>query len=275
MDEAIYPVIGIEQTLPIYVSGIGYCDYQYHVIRKEGYPCSQINCCLKGEGRLIVHGREYHIRPNTSFFLPKNLPHEYYTTGWLWENHWIVIQGIHSDSILEHLGLEDAVVISHLDIQKLDSMWNKMLHKIKKDKLWGGYYASATLYEYLLEYSKEHNQNEVTSRHEKGQTYSQIIEYIEQHYASDLTLKTLADLAHISEQHLCKVFKEQFQMRPFEYITKYRIQKAKQLLANHELTVQEISSIVGYHDSSYFCRLFKESEHITPKAFSSLVSPPV
>ena len=270
MNEYLYPIIGQESSLPLFVNGIGGCDWQYHVIRDEGFPHNQINFCVGGCGKLFVDGKEYTIEPKTSFFLPPHVPHEYYTVDDIWVNHWITFDGEYVDELMKNLGFNKPFVVYHDDTTKFEYLWSKMLRSIKDDKIYGGCYASGFLYEYLIEYYRIHNRNEVINLHERANTYLQIIEYIELNYSKDITLKMLANLVQVSEQHLCKIFKEQFQMRPFEYITRFRIQKAKQLLTDRSLSVQEVAAMVGFHDCSYFCRIFKESEKITPRAFSHI-----
>ena len=59
-------------------------------------------------------------------------------------------------------------------------------------------------------------------------------------------------------------------MRPFEYLAKRRIQKAKLMLVQDKYTVNEIAQIVGYNDCSYFCSVFKKHEGISPAEFRAL-----
>ncbi|MBP3742214.1 MAG: hypothetical protein J6J00_04450 [Treponema sp.] len=49
-----YPILGKEKELPLYLINMGLQECQDHIIRKEGYPCSQILFCTKGSGTLII-----------------------------------------------------------------------------------------------------------------------------------------------------------------------------------------------------------------------------
>ena len=106
MNQSIYPIGGSERELPVYVYGIGFNDWQFDIVRKEGYPHHQIIYCTRGEGRLVFDGKEYVISPNMCFLLPANYPHEYYTIGDLWETHWIAFNGTSADAILEKWNAE-------------------------------------------------------------------------------------------------------------------------------------------------------------------------
>ena len=72
---------------------------------------------------------------------------------------------------------------------------------------------------------------------------------------------------------LCRLFKDCYRMRPFEYLAKVRIGQAKIMLAQEKYTVNEIAQIVGYNDCSYFCSVFKKHEGISPAEFRALNCP--
>ena len=78
------------------------------------------------------------------------------------------------------------------------------------------------------------------------------IEYIEQNYQKNIRLEDLCEVANVSKQHLCRLFKNTLQMRPMEYVTKVRIQHAKSLLITTNYSIKEIAEMVGFSDNSYF-----------------------
>lgn len=262
-DEALYPIISSESTLPVYIHGTGWCTHQYHAIRNDGYPIAQINYCTSGTGELIVHNKKYVIQKGMSFFLPAKLKHEYYAVTNHWSLHWITFAGNQLTNLLTHFKMLDAIVLTHTPLSKIDTLWSQIFHAIKKDTQYGSYRASAYLYEYLLEYHYDFlNSCEKVSH--KEEKLAPIIDYINLHYMEELSLMDLAQLSHISPQYLCKQFQNTFNMRPFEYITKKRIQVAKGLLLSGQYSVNETATLIGYHDSSYFCRLFRKYEHMSP-----------
>ena len=83
----------------------------------------------------------------------------------------------------------------------------------------------------------------------------------------ELGLKELSRVAGLSPQYLCRIFKDCLNLRPFEYIAGKRIQEAKRLLIEGELTVNEIAAMTGYNNCSYFCSVFKKHEMLSPAQF--------
>ncbi len=95
-----------------------------------------------------------------------------------------------------------------------------------------------------------------------------VLDYIVEHYAESITLKTLSDLMMVTPQHLCTLFRKTMHARVFEYINLYRISVSKQLLVDvTERSIREIAGLVGFDDVSYYCFIFKRFEGLTPGEF--------
>lgn len=267
MNQSIYPISGSERDLPVYVFGIGFNDWQFDVVRKEGYPHHQIIYCTRGQGRLIFDGREYTISQNMCFFLPANYPHEYYTIGDLWETHWIAFNGFAADEILQKLDFTEPCVFILQDLYSLENIFQKIYSTLKSDKLYGTFTSSGLTYDFLLEFHRL-----VYNKIENGGVANKsilmnVIDYIEEHYTEDIELATLCKLVNKTPQYLCKIFKRQLGFRPIEYITKKRIQHAKHLLLSTNKSINEISNTVGYDDISYFGVMFKKCEGVSPSEY--------
>lgn len=91
-----------------------------------------------------------------------------------------------------------------------------------------------------------------------------VMDYIEEHYAEDISLDLLADKVKISRGYLSSYFKEKTGMNFIDYLNELRINKAKQLLEDSDLKVQDIAEKVGYLNSSSFFRMFKRMTGVTP-----------
>lgn len=266
--EAFFPEIPADFKIPFIVNHIGSAQEQCHIIQKNGAFADQIIYGKSGEGILNVEGKEYKIEPNTCFFLPKNVPHEYYPTS-KWRTNWISFSGTCVAETLECLELNKVTVLHLTDVTKLEVLFKSIFNALKSDKLYGLYSSSPYVYELLIEFKRYIVEtNEPQFR--KSNSLLPILNYIDDNIAEQFTLEQLAQILDITPQYLCRLFKDGMGVRPFEYITKQRIQTAKKYLADRSIKITEIAKLIGFQDTSYFCLMFKRYEGITPTEFRKL-----
>ncbi|KRE73821.1 helix-turn-helix domain-containing protein [Paenibacillus sp. Soil750] len=97
-----------------------------------------------------------------------------------------------------------------------------------------------------------------------------ILEYLNQHLEQDITLDIMADKLNITPGYLSTYFKEKTGANFSDYLNGLRIQKAKELLNNLDLKIQEISVKVGYQNVNSFIRMFKRYSGITPGEYRKM-----
>ena len=90
-------------------------------------------------------------------------------------------------------------------------------------------------------------------------------QYLERHFAEQISLEQLAEQAHLSVRHFCREFKHLFGIPPIEYLTHIRMQTAGFLLLDNNINSTEISSRVGYDSYSHFCALFRQHHGVSPR----------
>lgn len=101
----------------------------------------------------------------------------------------------------------------------------------------------------------------------KTQSLSEVAGWIEQHYMEPLSLGQLSEQFFINKYYLERIFHEQYGMTVNSYLMQVRITNAKRLLRFSDLSLSEIGHQVGIHDNSYFTKVFRKVEGITPKEF--------
>lgn len=267
MSYSIYPINSPASKLPIQVVGIGYEDDQPHVYRKDGFTLPQIFICIGGEGILKVNDTTYTISRGSFYFLTANTPHEYYSTSGNWEVEWIVLSGNQSDDILSELRLDQTLVVKSNSIEMIEDLYQKIITTLKSDDNVGVVISSGILYEILGHLFQIVYQNHREENSEIHYKINKVKLYIDDHYNQEISLEELSSLVDITPQYLCRIFKKYTNLRPFQYITMKRIQKAKILLSDNKLSVNEIARLVGFNDCSYFCSIFKKNEMMSPTEF--------
>lgn len=95
----------------------------------------------------------------------------------------------------------------------------------------------------------------------------EILKDIKENYTKEISLTSLAQTYNISVSYLSERLKEQLGMSFSEYLISKRIQKAKELLKNERLSVQQVGEQSGYKDYYYFIKVFKKATGISPSKY--------
>ena len=112
-------------------------------------------------------------------------------------------------------------------------------------------------YEEFLDRSMSESRDEVAA----------VKNYIYNHYAEDLNLETLAEKVYLSSGYLSFIFKKETGMNLNRFIRVFRMEKAKELLRTTNMKVAMVSEQVGFANSSYFCRSFREYYGSSPESY--------
>ena len=267
VNQSIYPNNPQVRQLPIYLVGIGGSEYQGHVNRPEGYYWNQLLYSVKGQGCLKTDTHTVTLSEGWFFFLPNGAPHEYYPVTETWEVRWVVFDGYAWPQITKELGLTRPIFLKPDDCSSLEKIYNKMFVAQKTDKVFCDFTCSGLIYDYLLEFYRQVTTKNSSGGNDKSELLMPVLNYIDDHFAQDFPMTALAELAGVSSQHLCRIFKETMHMRPTEYLTYRRLGEAKHLLRHTCLSIAEIGAKCGFPDPGYFSTVFKRYEGMSPAEY--------
>jgi AraC-like DNA-binding protein len=96
---------------------------------------------------------------------------------------------------------------------------------------------------------------------------AEVIKYINDNYHAEITIQSLAELAHLSISQFERKFKKLLNTTPLKYITKLRLNSACELLSQGNSSITKIALSVGYYDHSYFTKIFTRELGTTPKEY--------
>jgi len=103
--------------------------------------------------------------------------------------------------------------------------------------------------------------------YQSKQLISQIKMYLLDNYNRDINLEDAAATVNLSPNYFSSLFKQEFGVNFTDYITKIRMDKAKELMKENSYALKEISFLVGYKNPNYFSRVFKKHHNQSPKQF--------
>lgn len=156
------------------------------------------------------------------------------------------------DPLIQHMGL---ALKAELEVGGVDS------------RLYAESMASALSMHLLRRYSLRKQEIRNYTGGLPKYKFKEAIAYIHDHLDQNLTLVELSSVVHMSPHYFASLFKQSTGLTPHQYVTKCRIDKAKQLLLSHDLTLVEICQQVGFQNQSHFTRVFRQYTTTTPKAY--------
>ncbi|MDD6484451.1 MAG: response regulator [Clostridiales bacterium] len=101
----------------------------------------------------------------------------------------------------------------------------------------------------------------------KDRKIEEVVNYVDEHFCEDISLKWLAKKFCIEHKYLSKLFKKYVNKGYVEYITQKRMDAAKKMLGEEKLTISEIARSLSYDEPNYFTVVFKRNVGITPREY--------
>ncbi|MHA7963238.1 AraC family transcriptional regulator [Paenibacillus sp. CAU 1782] len=163
--------------------------------------------------------------------------------------------------------------------QQFIGLLREMKQTFDGPKAWGWEYEVSilTVRLWLLFIANISLSAEETSHYNKLQQerLQLMLSYIHQHYSQPVSLKEIADVAHLSVSECTRSFKKTVRMTPYDYLVRYRIKKSCDLLLSSDHTITEIAELVGFNHVNHFIQSFKKQHNQTPRAFRKMRNEPV
>ena len=244
----------------------------------------QITMATRGRLTIQINGIDYILETGQAVFINKSVLHiaTHLTPGgeYVSFNFPEKLLGFYTDSAMEKsyvLPFTNSYLLSlgingetTWEKQILEILWEmKKCFERKTDWGWQYEISIKTVQLWLILISNLTLSEEESAKHNRLQQerLQLMLSFIHQNYSHDITLKGIADAAHVSVSECTRSFKKSIRMTPYSYLVKYRIQRSCDLLASTEATITEIARRVGFNHVNHFIQSFKKHLNRTPKEF--------
>ncbi len=105
-------------------------------------------------------------------------------------------------------------------------------------------------------------------RPRKGmRTYESICLYVQENFRGPISREIVAQHFGLSPTHVSRLFRQEGFMRYSDYVNLVRVNRAKFVLRNYNMTLKEVAANCGYSDAAYFCQVFKKISKVTPAQY--------
>lgn len=248
-------------------AGHFYCVDGYHLVRKN-YNSLLVSHILDGTFTYIKEGKHITARKGDTVILDCYRPHEYYTND-SFESIWIHLAGANSYDLFEEIEKNHGNLIKCKDIQHLRKLLFRIFDGMKGDNPTTELSVSLDIYKIFTELL---NPQSIKGKGEKSYDDNiQIVkDYIAENLNENFTVGKLAEIVNMSSSHFSRVFKQQTGFSPYDYVLLSRLNRAKYLLLETDMSIASIAYDIGFNSESNFIYFFSENEGISPGKFRKL-----
>ena len=191
------------------------------------------------------------------------------------------------DSFIRRVAAEAGVGPKEIEVLPLFSAREPQIERIgmamfsemESGGLGGELYAESLANVLALHLLRHHSSLGRSSRRktERGGSFSErgferAIDYINDNLARKVTLTEIAEVAHVSPYHFARLFKSTAGLSPHQYVIQRRVERAKTLLADGDLTIAEVAQAVGFANQSHLAFHVRRLLGVSPKALQRGVS---
>lgn len=252
----------LDGSYPLKFYDIGLNWVQHKVYRPRGFEYYHWLQTDKGRGVVKIGANTFYLEENQGFFIRPNVAYTCYPDSKEWITSFFTFEGTLSKDICDFLGLNDFQIYKNINFELKNFIKNNYSIFSKTDYS-SSLDQSALVYQFLMILKKNayigglyFTQSDIVNR---------INEYIRTNYREKISNNDLSELTEYSISQMIKLYKAEVKETPMEFLMKYRLRMAKELLDfNPELSIKEISEMVGYSNPSYFVDQYKRFFSVTP-----------
>ena len=226
------------------------CETRTYNSKSETHSHDYNQLILPLEGELILKtSRDNIVDENHLMLLPTDCDHSYYSKD---KNKFLVVD---IPPVMKNIlaGMD----FSYEYRQYMDQKWRAIRYLLLEESRRNDASSLIELVRYACSFLEK-------------EKMAPSLQYIHENYQSKISIRTLAEIESFNVSYFIEWFTKKTGVTPNVYIQKLRLEKAKKLLADTELSLMMIAQLVGYEQQSSLTRLFKNYENISPSEYRKL-----
>lgn len=227
-----------------------------------------IHYILSGKGTYQVGDQKYELHGGQGFLIePEAVTFYKADAKEPWSYLWIGFSGEQAEVYLQDLGLNNNQLVFQSEQGKeLKKIVLKML-KYDTFSQTNQYYLQSLLYEFFAELTKDAQIEAVTKETKESIYVQKAINFIRNNYSAGIGVRDIAEHVCVSRSYLYKLFEENLQMSPKDFLTQFQISRSKELLTVTELSIEGVALSCGYGDALVYAKAFKKVMGMPPSQY--------
>ena len=238
--------------------GFAQCE-PLHSYGPASRPNYIIHYIMDGKGIYQVGEKKYKLSKGQGFLIePEELTFYQADQEEPWSYLWVGVGGTGAKKFIQDIGLNSQQRIFRCaDGEKLNEIVMDMM-KHTRSTVSDLYYLQGKLYELFSVLASDVVIEELMEENKENRYIQEAVTYIRNHYAAGLTVEELAGYLGVNRSYLYTLFKNKLQLSPKEFLTKFRISRAREQLILTEESVENIAVACGYHSTLVFTKNFNK-----------------
>ena len=231
---------------------------------------------LAGRGVLRSAGpdggdREFRLGPGSGFLICPGQVNTYWADEQdPWTYAWVEIDGIQAQKRFELAGLDAEHPVYRPRNHRLHQDVEHELTYIANHKDRSALHLLGHLYLFLDALAQASStRRELRSQSQRGFYIQEAVTYIAQNYHRDITVEKIAEACNLNRTYFGRMFKKAIGHTPQEYLTRFRLARAIDLMRSTDYPISRIAQLVGYPNPLHFTKVFKKEYGMSPRAWRS------
>lgn len=221
-----------------------------------------------GSGELAYEGKKHKLTAGDCVFIDCEPLYAHQTSDKLWNLVWVHFNGQQMRGIYDKYKDRGGGCVFHPEsIEQFSECLIKLYDSASSDNYLRDMYINEALAKLLSLIMQESWHPENRKKIGKAEIAVLVRKYLDEHYAEKITLEDLSKKFYVNKYYLTRIFRIRYDITIIGYLSKLRIDRAKQLLRFTGLSISEIGNLVGIADSNYLSRLFIRIEGLSPSAY--------
>ncbi|MEF9917115.1 MAG: AraC family transcriptional regulator [Lachnospiraceae bacterium] len=257
------------ESLPFYIKECGYGnERKFSLGNENNYSEYLLLYSISGVVRFTKNQNTQYVHQDNIIVSACNTPLTFTRTTKDWTFFYIVICGSHAKKYYNLIRTPSCVLPASPLNHTLDYFIEAVSLNFKKE-VYTDMQASLIVHNILFElYRISYNVLKAKAIIPVQETIvNQALRYISVHYKKDLDIDTICNEVNFSKYYFCKIFKEHTGITIHQYVNEFRVNKSKELLSYSKLSINAISTNVGFKNTLTYSRAFKNSMHMTPSEY--------
>lgn len=226
-----------------------------------------IHYIVSGKGTYTVGNRQHQLGPGDAFLIRPGKTVVYTADREdPWQYCFFAFNGQAAEQYLGRTAFASSDVI-HIGDDRINDLVCETTDMLSEYPRNADLYALSQLMKLLLFFAEHHKDNSSERGRPLRSDIQKVLDYIAYHYADPITVQDMSKMIALERSYFCRTFKNAMGISPKEYLTKFRLDKARYLLTETSIPIGKVAENAGFQSFSSFSRLFTSQYQQSPSQY--------